>query len=332
MKRLKKIIATVAVCTMALSAVGCNMIEKTPEAIQQTVLAQVGSEKITKADMDEEMKQLNEQLKQMYGDDFENNAQIKDQLKQQRQQYLNAMVNEKIMLLEADKQDIKQSDEELEQSVEDTINQYKSQYSDEEQFNQLLSENGFTEDSFRDYQREQAKIRYVYQTITADATATDEEIQNYYDENKDTAFAQGAGATVAHILVADEDTAKDIKAQLDAGADFATLAKEKSTDTGTAQNGGSLGFIPYNSTQYVQEFVDGFKNLKEGEVSEPVKSQYGYHIIKATDLKEADVTPFEDVKDQIKMQLEQQKQSEAFNNKIEEWKKDLNVKIYEDRL
>ena len=258
---------------------------------------------------------------------------FEDQLKQQRIQYLNAMVNEKIMLQQANKNDdLKQSDEDTQKEVDDIINQYKSQYSDEEQFNQLLSDNGFTEDSFREYQAEQSKIRYVYQQITADATVSDEDIQNYYDENKDTNFSQGAGATVSHILVDDEDTAKDIKAQLDAGADFATLAKEKSKDTGTAQNGGSLGFVPYNSTQYVQEFMDGFKDLKEGEVSDPVKSQYGYHIIKATDLKEATITPLDEVKDQIKMQLEQQKQSEAFNSKIEEWKKDLNVKVYEDRI
>ena len=178
--------------------------------------------------MDEQMKPINEQLKQMYGEDFENNAQIKDQLKQQRIQYLNAMINKKIMLQQANKNDdLKQSDEDTQKEVDDIINQYKSQYSDEEQFNQLLSDNGFTEDSFREYQAEQSKIRYVYQQITADATVSDEDIQNYYDENKDTNFSQGAGATVSHILVDDEDTAKDIKAQLDAGADFATLAKEK---------------------------------------------------------------------------------------------------------
>lgn len=332
MKRLKKIIATVAICTMAVSAIGCNMIEKTPEAIKNTVLAQIGSEKITKGDMDEEMKQLNEQLKQMYGDDFENNAQIKEQLKQQRLQYLNAMVNEKIMLQEAEKQNIKQSDEETNKEVDDLINQYKTQYSDENQFNELLTKNGFTEESFREYQIEQSKIRYVYQQITSEVEVTDEDVQTYYDENKETQFAKGAGANIAHILVDDEATANDIKAQLDGGADFAELAKQYSKDTGTASNGGSLGFTTYDSTQYVKEFMDGLKNLKEGEVSAPIKSQFGYHIIKATDLKQADVTPFEEVKDQIKSQLEQEKQSKAFNDKIEEWKKDLNVKVYEDRV
>ena len=118
------------------------------------------------------------------------------------------------------------------------------------------------------------------------------EIKTYYDENKDTIFAVGAGATVAHILVADEATAKSLKAKLDAGADFATLAKENSIDPGTKDNGGNLGFIPYNSTDFITEFMDAFKNLKEGEVSEPVKSEYGYHLIKATGIKNAEVIPF----------------------------------------
>ena len=103
--------------------------------------------------------------------------------------------------------------------------------------------------------------------MVKDVTVTDDEVQTYYDENKDTKYTVGAGATVAHILVADEETAKSLKAKLDAGADFATLAKENSTDPGSKDNGGSLGFVPYNSTQLVAEFIDGFKNLKEGEVS-----------------------------------------------------------------
>ena len=88
-----------------------------------------------------------------------------------------------------------------------------------------------------------------------DVTVTDDEVQTYYDENKDTKYTVGAGATVAHILVADEETAKRLKAKLDAGADFATLAKENSTDPGSKDKGGSLGFVAYNSTQLVAEFI-----------------------------------------------------------------------------
>ena len=101
MKRIKKLIAAVAIFTLSISVMGCKMIEKTPEAIQKTVYATVGDEKITKADMDEEMKATIDQLKQQYGDDYANNEKIKDQLKQMKVQYLNAMVNEKLMLKNA---------------------------------------------------------------------------------------------------------------------------------------------------------------------------------------------------------------------------------------
>uniref|UniRef100_UPI0025FCDBDF peptidylprolyl isomerase n=1 Tax=uncultured Clostridium sp. TaxID=59620 RepID=UPI0025FCDBDF len=119
--------------------------------------------------------------------------------------------------------------------------------------------------------------------------------------------------------------------KLDAGADFAELASEYGTD-GTKDKGGDLGFVTYNQANYDKDFLDGFKQLSEGQISDPVKSQFGYHIIKATGLKEEVVTPFEDVKEQIKSQLLQQKQSEAFNAKLEEWKETAKVKTYEDRL
>lgn len=332
MKRLKKLIAAVALCTIAVSAMGCKMIEKTPEAIQNTVVATVGNEKITKGDIDKEMEQYTAQLKQQYGEDYANNDQVKDQLKKMKQQQLTAMVNEKLMLQQADALNLKPSDDQINKDVDDVINQYKSQYSQEGQFEQLLEANGFTEDSFREYQKKQSIVKSVYDDIIKDVTVSDDDIQNYYNENKDSQYTVGAGANVSHILVADEDTAKNLKAKLDAGADFAQLAKENSTDTGTKDKGGNLGFIPYNSTQYVAEFVNGFKDLKEGEVSAPVKSQYGYHLIKVTGLKQSEVTPLDQVKEEIKSQLEQQKQGEAFNAKIDEWKNSIKVKTYEDKL
>ena len=81
MKKIKKIIATVAILTIAVSAMGCKMIEKTPEAIQKTVLATIGNEKITKGDFDKEMsRNMMHQLKQQYGDDYATNDKVKDQI------------------------------------------------------------------------------------------------------------------------------------------------------------------------------------------------------------------------------------------------------------
>lgn len=332
MKKIKKIIATIAILTIAVSAMGCKMIEKTPEAIQKTVLATIGDEKITKGDLDTEMNKYAAQLKQQYGDDYATNDKVKGEIKKITQQQLDSMINEKILLKKATELNLTPSDDEINSQIDETINQYKTQYPEEGQFESVLEQNGVTEDGLKESLRKQIIMSAVQKDMLKDIAVTDEDVQTYYDENKDAKYAVGAGATVAHILVADEETAKSLKAKLDAGADFATLAKENSTDTGTKDKGGSLGFVAYNSTQLVPEFMDGFKNLKEGEISGPVKSQYGYHLIKATGLKEAEVTPLDQVKDEIKSTLLQQKQQDTFNSKIAEWKNELKVKTYEDKL
>lgn len=331
MKKIKKIIATIAILTIAVSAMGCKMIEKTPEAIQKTVLATVGDQKIIKGDLDKAMSAYTAQLKQTYGDDYATNDKAKDQIAKLKLQQLNNLVSEKIILKKAIELNLQPSDDDINTKIDDQINQFKTQYPEDGQFESVLEQNGITEDELKENLKKQIIINAVQEDILKDITVEDDEVQTYYDENKDAKYSVGAGATAAHILVADEETAKSLKAKLDAGADFATLAKENSTD-GSKDQGGSLGFVAYNSTKLVAEFMDGFKNLKEGEVSGPVKSQFGYHLIKATGLKSAQITPFEQVKEEIKSTLLQQKQGNAFNTKIEEWKTDLKVKTYEDKL
>ena len=343
MKRIKKLIAAVAIFTLSISVMGCKMIEKTPEAIQKTVYATVGDEKITKADMDEEMKATIDQLKQKYGDNYENDEKIKDQLKQMKVQYLNAMVNEKLMLKNAESVGVTPTDDELNEYADKQIEQLKQAYPDDAQLQQVLEANGFTEDSYKDYAKKQYKLQKVQEAITADVEVTDDDAKAYYDENKDSQYTVGAGANAAHILIAEKGSdgnidfdaslakANEVKAKLDAGADFAQLASEYGTD-GTKDKGGDLGFVAYNQANYDQDFLAGFKQLSEGQISDPIKSQFGYHIIKATGIKDAVVTPFDDVKEQIKSQLLQQKQTEAFNTKISEWKDASKVKTYEDKL
>ena len=107
------------------------------------------------------------------------------------------------------------------------------------------------------------------------------------------------------------------------------MAKEASEEPAAAESGCNLGVIKFNTTEYEQDFVAWLKALKEGEISEPVKSQFGYHIIRATKVKQG---TFDEVKDSIKTTLENQKKNEIYSSSIEQWKKDYNVKIYEDRL
>ncbi|WP_105177528.1 peptidylprolyl isomerase [Clostridium cagae] len=343
MNKIKKIVASVVVATLAFSIVGCKMIEKTPESIKNTVLATVGKEKITQGDLDRDLKSITESLKQKYGENYESNADIKDQLKELKTQYLNAIVNEKVILAKSTELNLRPNDEELNKEVDEAVNYYKTAYQTEEQYNAFLEQNGFTEDEFKEYQKNQAVVRYVYQDMVKDVEVNDDDIQKYYDENKETQFSTPGEIDFDKSL----QQANEIKSQLDGGANFSEVAKEKSQDPGTKDNGGSLGFIEYSSTKYVKEFMDGFKDLKEGEISQPIKSQFGYHIIKVTGVKddgaevahilvadkgEGTVTPLEDVKEDIRGQLLQKKQSDVFNEKIEEWKKDVGVKIHDKNL
>ncbi|MEN1935764.1 peptidylprolyl isomerase PrsA [Paenibacillus sp. 102] len=130
----------------------------------------------------------------------------------------------------------------------------------------------------------------------------------------------------SHILVSDEKTANDIKKQLDEGASFEELAKQKSEDPGSKENGGDLGY--FGPGKMVSEFEDAAYKLKVGEISKPIKSSNGYHIIKLTDEKE--LKPYDEVKDSIRKTLEEQRLADQTAGQkilLDEFKKaDIKVK------
>lgn len=343
MEKNKKLIAAIAIAMIAVSAMGCKMIEKTPEAIQKTVIATVGNESITKGDLDKRLTSYIAQLKQQYGADYESNSKAKDQLKQAKQQMLNGLVTQKVLLQKATELNLKPSDDEINSQIDKQINDFKAQYPEEGKWESALQENGFTEDEYRKLVQDDIIAEAVQKDMVKDVAVTDDDAQAYYDQNKDSKFSTPGDIDYDKSLT----DANALKAKIDSGEDFSELAKSNSADTGSKANGGDLGFVEYNSTNMVKEFMDGFKNLKEGEVSQPVKSQFGYHIIKVTgvtdkganvahilvtDRKDSKVTPFDQVKDQVKQSLLQQKQQDTFSSTLDQWKKDLKVKTYEDKL
>ena len=148
-------------------------------------------------------------------------------------------------------------------------------------------------------------------------TPTEKDIEQYYQTHSDE-FKQEKQVRARHILVENEATAKKISAKLKNGADFATLAKESSTCPSSAK-GGDLGFFTRN--RMVKEFADVAFKLKKGEVSGPVKTKFGYHIIEVTDIKEAGVTPLNEVKTAIENKLIQSQKSQVFQDYIAGLKK-----------
>jgi foldase protein PrsA len=300
--------------------------------IQSAILATVGNENIMEEDLDKAMKSYDSKLKQQYGADYVSNSKLKEGIKNLKKQQLNKLVTEKILLKKAGELNLKLTDSDVNKKVDEELAKYKAAYSGAGQYENLLKKNEITENQFKELLKQSIIISAAQEDILKNITITDDEVKSFYDKNKDTVFTQGAGANVAHILVADEQTAKNLKAKLDGGADFTELAKANSIDPGSKNNGGSLGFVQYDTKELVTEFVNGFKNLKEGQVSESVKSEYGYHLIKVTGIKSGEVVSFDKVKEGIKAELLQAKQESVLDAKIKEWKTALNVKIYDDKL
>ena len=325
MTKIKKILAAGALSIFAFSAVGCNMIEKTPEAIKNTVLAKVSGEKVTKGDVDE----IADPYLSQYGEDYATNTELADTVKQIRTQALNLLVEEKMMSLKAKELGVLPTQEEIDAKANEYLETMKTNYGGEEGLNSALQAAGLTLEGYTETLTKSMKSQLTANNVTEnlfkDITTTDEEIKTYFDENKE----EFTTATVSHILIKDEAKAKEIREKAANGEDFAALAKEYSEDTGTKDNGGSLGTVAYNSTSYVTEFMEGVKATKNNEISEPVKSSYGYHIIKVTDYKEKTL---DESKDSIKTSLENKKKNDLYTEKVEQWKKDYKVKIYEDRL
>jgi peptidyl-prolyl cis-trans isomerase C len=150
--------------------------------------------------------------------------------------------------------------------------------------------------------RQTILIRELFNEFNKKNPTTDAEIQAEYDKFK--GQASGTEYRARHILVEKEDEAKALIAQIKGGASFEELAKKNSKDPGSGQNGGDLDYA--NPGSYVPEFSQAMVKLKKGEMTEsPVKSQFGYHIIKLEDSREAKFPPLEEVKPQVKQRLDQ---------------------------
>ena len=150
--------------------------------------------------------------------------------------------------------------------------------------------------------RQSILIRQLFDDFKTKNPVTDDAAKVEYDKFK--SQAAGTEYRAAHILVEKEDEAKDLIKQIKAGAKFDELAKKLSKDPGSGANGGDLDFAKPDA--YVPEFSKAMTALKKGEMTEvPVKSQFGFHVIRLDDTREAQFPGFDDVKGQIKQRLEQ---------------------------
>ena len=210
--------------------------------------------------------------------------------------------------------------------VDARLAQIQKQYfgGDKKKFDKQLKEQGITEKQVRNDIRAQIVSEKIFAQVTRDVTVSDEDIQKYYEKNK-AQYSQPESRDVRHILVKTKKQADALYTQLQNGADFATLAKKFSEDTGSKANGGKLTI---SKGQTVAPFDQTAFLLKKNAISKPVKTEFGYHIIQPlSDKKPAKVTPLKEVKASIKQQLQQTQKNEAMTKWVDDLKQDYKDKV-----
>jgi peptidyl-prolyl cis-trans isomerase C len=168
----------------------------------------------------------------------------------------------------------------------------------------------------------------IEKEIIGKVKVDDQEALTYYEENKDN-FITKEQVYLYNILVETEEVAKDILEKLKSGVDFIEIAKEKSTGPSAAQ-GGDLGYI--SKGDLIPEIENVVFALEIGSISDIIKSEYGFHILKVTDKKPEVLKTFEEVKEEILPTLLSTKQKEAFDNLLEELKSQVTIEINEEAL
>lgn len=158
--------------------------------------------------------------------------------------------------------------------------------------------------------------QYAVNKLLMNVEVTEDEMKDFFEKNKEN-FNTQETITSGHILIETEEEANKIMEEIKEGKSFEEAAKEYSSCPSKEQ-GGSLG--ESNRGQMVPEFEDVAFAMEIGALSEPVKSEFGYHIIKLYDKKEASAPEFEDVKDQVRSQALGMKQQQAYIAKTEELK------------
>ncbi|AIY78426.1 TPA: peptidylprolyl isomerase PrsA [Bacillus tropicus] len=221
----------------------------------------------------------------------------------------------KDMLYEMMAQDVitkkyKVSDADVDKEVQKAKNQYGDQFTAVLENNRLKDEADF---------KNQIKFKLAMNEAIK-KSVTEKDVKDHYKPE----------IKASHILVSDENEAKEIKKKLDAGASFEELAKQESQDLLSKEKGGDLGY--FNSGKMTPEFETAAYKLKVGQISDPVQSPNGYHIIKLTGKK--DLQPFNEVKDSIRKNLEAERIADpTFSHKLlqKELKK-ANIKINDSEL
>jgi len=235
-----------------------------------------------------------------------------------KESFVNQLIDETLLLQQANKEGITISNAELEQGTTELI---VSTSLSESELKKQLENKGFSMDYLRGYYKNQMTLtKLLNQTILKDLDVSDAEIKAYYDKNKEQYSAKEGQIRASHILVKSEKEAEEILEELFAGANFAEMAKRYSTGP-SGVNGGELGF--FGVGQMIKEFEETAFALKVNEISEPVQTNFGWHIIQ----RKPNTIYLSEAQDSIKEILITEKQKELIDDYVEALKAEADIII-----
>lgn len=300
---MKKRVVIIMMLMLSLGLVGCGSKEQTAADV-----AVVNGVKISQAQLDQQYTLLKVDYENQMGAlDLAKDQEI---IKNLQNQAYEEIITKELVRQEADRQGLKISQAEIDSRLASFKQAQNSVENDG--YQKFLAKLNLTE---ADLGRE-VEVMLLFQQlqakVTGDTKVSEAEARQYYEANQQL-FNNPGGMRIYHILVDTEQQADQIIAQIQQGADFAALAAQYSLDPGSKANGGDVGLVN-KDTNFVPEFKQAALALQPGQLStQPVQSQYGYHVIKAGERQAAGVAPFAEVKEQLMDQLASDQKDKAFD-------------------
>ena len=322
MKRVQLIVLLAVGLLAAFVAAGCG---SENQSVGANDVAVVGDESISKEQFD----QLLDRARENYAknkQDFP--AAGTPQYVALRRQAMQFLVQREQFEQRAEELGLKISDSDVEKQMLTIKSQYfgkdgKCDSACEKKYRAEIKKQGVTDEQVRDDVRASVVQNKIYEKVTAGVTVSDKDVEAYYKKNKQN-YVQPASRDVRHILVKKKALAESLYQRAKSGENFAALAKKYSTDSGTKKQGGKL---PISKGRQVPEFDKAAFALETGEISQPVKTSYGWHVILALNgIKKQKVTPLSEVKPAIRQQLLQQEKTDAMKDWVSETQKSFEEK------
>jgi foldase protein PrsA len=300
----------------ALLAAACGSGED-ERTVPPGSIALVGEQEIPKAELDRLMQQTRDSYEAQKQDfpeagtpEYENikNTLVRSLVQQAQWEQAGAAMGLKV------------TDEEVDTQLASLKEQYFK--GNDKKYEEELEKQGLTEEQLRDQIASKILSDKIYAAVTKEATVTEAEIKAYYEKNK-AQYKQPQSRQVRHILVNKKPLADEIYAQLRDGADFAKLARQHSEDTASKAEGGKFEALKGKTVAPFDKFVF---SAKTGDLSTPIKTEFGWHVIEVLeDIEPPSAQPLDEVRETIKTTLLQEEQNKALQDWVEETKRTYEV-------